>query len=163
MILAALACAAQLANPGFERELEGWQTDHHRGMDVEIGSNRGYTIPQAAEGEQFLVIGWRARNSAPPEAEGRAFQRIDASRYRGRLIRVSVMTKAPDFADRNGSLTINAAGVMARVAIAASEGWRRHAVRLRVPRDARWLEVALAVEGTAAELSADDVRLDVLR
>ena len=68
MIIAALSLAAQLANPGFERGLDGWQTDRHRGMGIEIGSNRGYTIRQAAEGEQFLAMGWRARSGAPAEA-----------------------------------------------------------------------------------------------
>ena len=163
MIFAAFALAAQLANPGFERGVVGWQTERHRGMGVAIGSNRGYAVRQSAEGERYLSMGWRARNRAPDDAAARVFQRIDARRYRDRTIRVSVRTRAPDFAHGSGSLTVSAGGASARVGIAASEDWRRHAVRLRVPRGARWLEVALGVEGTAAQLSADDVRLVVLR
>ena len=83
MIIAALSLAAQLANPGFERGLEGWQTDRHRGMGIEIGSNRGYTIRQAAEGEQFLAMGWRARSGAPAEAFSRVSQQLDARRCQG--------------------------------------------------------------------------------
>ena len=163
MIIAALSLAAQLANPGFEQGLEGWQTDRHRGMGIEIGSNRGYTIRQAAEGEQFLAMGWRARSGAPAEAFSRVSQQIDARRYRGRTIRVSARTKAPAFAHRRGSLTVIAAGASARIAINASESWRHHDAVLRVPRNARTIGVEFQVEGTGGELSVDDVRLTVLR
>ncbi len=163
MVLAALALAAQLANPGFERGLEGWQADHHPGMEIEVGSNRGYTIRRSAEGEHYLVMGWRARNAAPRDAESRVSQRIDARRYRGRTIRVSVQTRAPGFAHGSGVLTVRSASASARTGIAASMGWRRHSVTLRVPRSAGQIEIALLTEGTAAELSADDVRLTVLR
>ncbi len=163
MILAALSLAAQLANPGFERGLEGWQTDHHRGMGIEIGSNRGYTVRRAAEGEQYLTMGWRARRAAPAEARSRVFQQVDARRYRNRTIRVDARTKAPDFAHRRGTLTVSAGGTRARAAIDASEDWRPHAVVLRVPRNARTIEVEFQVAGTGGELSVDDVRLTVLR
>ena len=163
MILAAFALAAQLVNPGFERGLAGWQTESHRGMRVYPADNRHYVVRQSAEGEAYVTMGWRARSSAPPEAESRIFQRIDARRYRGRAIRVSAQTKAPGFAHRNGSLTVSAGRARARTAIAASEHWRRHGVSLRIPRDARTIEIVFQVEGTAAELSLDDVRLTVLR
>ena len=163
MIIAALALAAQLANPGFERGLQGWQTAGHRGMRTYVAGNRFSLVRQSAEGEQFVTMGWRARNGAPPEAASRLFQRIDARRYRGRTIRVSAQTRAPRFAQGFGSLTARAAGTEARAGIAASETWRRHAVTLRVPRRARWLEIVFQVEGTQAELAVDDVRLDVLR
>lgn len=159
----ALLFAAQIANPGFERGLEGWESEGHRGIGVEVAGNRGYTVRQAARGEHYLVMGWRARNAAPPNAERRVFTRLDARRYRGRTVRVSAQTKAPNFADGNGSLIVSAAGANARAGIAATENWRRHQVTLRVPRGARWLEIAFLVEGTASELAVDDVRLDVLR
>jgi hypothetical protein len=163
MIFAAAALAAQLANPGFERELHGWQTERHRGMGIAVGGNPGYMVRQSAEGEYYLTMGWRARSAAPREAFGRVFQQIDARRYRGRTIRVSVQTKAPDFAHGNGILSVSAGDRTARTGIATSEDWQRHAVTLRVPRDARTLEIALQVHATSAELSADDVRLTVLR
>ena len=163
MTLAALALAAQLVNPGFERGLDGWQTERHRGMGIGIGSNRGFTIRQSAEGERFVTMGWRARNRAPDDATARIFQQIDARRYRGRTIRVSVRTRAPGFAHGNGSLIITAAGARARGAIASSTTWRRHSLTFRVPRQARMIEIALQSGGTSAELAVDDVRLEVLR
>ena len=158
-----LTLAAQLVNPGFERGLEGWQVEHHRGMRIYPADNRHYVVRQSAEGEGYVTMGWRARSSAPPEAESRLVQRIDARRYRGRTIRVSAQTKAPGFAHRNGSLTVGAGGVRTRTTIVASEAWRRHGVTLRVPRNARTIEIAFRVEGTSAELSVDDVRLIILR
>ena len=163
MIAAALVLAAQLANPGFERGLEGWQSIGHRGIGVGVESNRGYTIRQSAEGEHYLNVGWQARNAAPPGAERRISTRVDARRYRGRLIRVSAQTKAPDFAHRNARLAVSAAGTQAATRIDASAAWRRHSVALRVPRNAREIEIAFIVEGTRAELAADDVRLELVR
>jgi hypothetical protein len=162
MILA-LAIAAQLANPGFERGLDGWQTERHRGMGIAVADNRLHVVRQSAEGEHYVTMGWRARNAATRDARCRIFQRIDARRYRGRTIRVSAQTRAPDFAGGFGSLTVRAAGAEARTGIAASQAWRRHAVTLRVPRDARTIEIALQAEATQAELSVDDVRLEILR
>lgn len=163
MILAAFALAAQFANPGFEQGMQGWQTEGHRGMRAGIASNHLYIVRQSAEGERYLNMGWRARNAAPRDARMRVFTTVDARRYRGRTIRVSAQTKAPGFAHGNGSLIVAAANAAARTGIAASETWRRHVVTLRVPRDADRIEIAFQVEGTAAELSADDVRLQVLR
>ena len=163
MIIAALALAAQLANPGFEQGLRGWQSEGHRGMRAAVGSNRFYVVPQAARDDHYLNMGWRARNAAPRDAAMRVFQQIDARRYRGRTIRVSAQTRAPGFAQGFGSLIVSADGADARTGIAASESWRRHAVDLRVPRAARRIEIALQVEATQAELDADDVRIEVLR
>lgn len=162
-MLLAFALTAQLANPGFERGLESWQTERHRGMGIAVADNRLYTIRQSAEGERYVTMGWRARNAATRDARCRIFQRIDARRYRGRTIRVAVQTRAPDFAEGFGSLIVRAAEAEARTGIAASPEWRRHAVTLRVPRDARTIEIALQAEATQAELSVDDVRLEVLR
>ena len=162
MILA-LALAVQLVNPGFERDLEGWQSERHRGMRIEVGGNAGYRVRQSAEGERFITMGWRARNASPWEAYARIFQQIDARRYRGRTIRVSARTKAPHFAHRNGSLTLSAGAISARTVIDASPEWRRHVATLRVPRNARTIEIAFRAEGTSGELSVDDVRLEILR
>ncbi len=163
MIAAALALAAQLVNPGFERGMDGWQSLGHRGIGVGVESNRGYAIRQSAEGEHYLRVGWRARNAAPPDAQARVSTRVDARRYRGRTIRVSALTKAPDFAHRNARLAVSAPGVEAVARIHASAAWRRHGVQFRVPRDAREIEIAFIVEGTQAELAADDVRLELVR
>lgn len=163
MPLAILVLALQLTNPGFERGLDGWQTEGHRGIGVGIDDNRHYLVRQSAEGERYVSLGWRARNRAPDDATRRLFQRIDARRYHGRTIRVSAQTRAPAYAHGFGSLMVSAGGTRARAGIAASESWRRHAVTLRVPRDARVIEVAFQVEATQAQLSVDDVRLEVLR
>ena len=163
MALADFLLAAQLANPGFELGLDGWRVESHRGMRTYVAGNRGYVTRQAAQGEQFITMGWRARSRAPDDAQSGLFQRIDARRYRGRTIRVSAQTRAPRFAQGYGSLTVSAAAAEVRTGIAASETWRRHAVTLRVPRAARWLEISFRVERTQAELAVDDVRLVVLR
>lgn len=163
MILLALAAAAQLVNPGFEQGLTGWQAVGHPGIGVGVSSNRGYTIRQSAEGEQYLHIGWRRRSAAPREAAMRVSTRIDARRYRGRLIRVSAQTKAPDFAHRNSRLTASAGGAEAGTPIEASARWRRHHILLRVPRHAREIEIAFVTGGTRSQLAADDVRLEILR
>jgi hypothetical protein len=163
MILLALAAAAQLANPGFEQGLRGWQALGHPGIGVGVSGNRGYTIRQSAEGEHYLHIGWRRRSAAPQGAMMRVSTRIDARRYRGRLIRVSAQTKAPDFADRNSRLVASAGGAEAGVSIEASERWRRHSVLLRIPRRANEIEIAFVTGGTRSQLAADDVRLEVLR
>lgn len=52
MIFAALAIAAQLANPGFEQDLQGWQVDGRRGMRTYVAGNPGYLPRQSAEGER---------------------------------------------------------------------------------------------------------------
>lgn len=163
MIFAVFALAAQLASPGFERGMLGWQSDGHPGFGTGIESNRGYTVRRSAEGERYLRMGWRARNAAPPGAERRVFTRIDARPYRGRLLRVSVQTRAPDFAHRNASLVVSAAGAEAATRVGTSEAWQRHSVALRVPRHAREIEIAFVVQGTGAELAADDVRLALVR
>lgn len=163
MIVIALTLAAQLVNPGFERGLDGWRTERHRGMGIEVAGNPGYTVRQSAEGEQFVIMGWRARNAATREARARISQQIDARRYWGRTIRVSARTKAPDFAHGNGSLTVTAGGASTRTGIHASRTWWRHDAVLRVPRDARTLEIAFQTGGTSAELAVDDVRLEILR
>lgn len=163
MILLALAAAVQLANPGFEQGLRGWQAVGHVGIGVGVSDNRGYTFRQSAEGEHYLHIGWRRRSAAPPGAMMRVSTRIDARRYRGRLIRVSAQTKAPDFADRNSRLTVGAGAAEAGTAITASERWRRHSVLLRIPRRAAEIEIAFVTGGTRSQLAADDVRVEVLR
>jgi hypothetical protein len=163
MISAAFALAVQLANPGFERGLEGWQVSGHPRIGVEIEGNGSSIVRRAAEGEQYLNMGWRARSATPRDAWRRVFTMVDARRYRGRTIRVSARTKAPGFAHGNGSLIVSAAGIEARTPIAASETWWQHQVTLRVSPHARMIEIAFQVEGAAAELNVDDVRLDLLR
>jgi hypothetical protein len=158
-----IALAAQLANPGFEQGLRGWQAIGHPGIGVGVADNRGYTIRQSAEGEHYLHIGWRRRSGAPRDAMMRVSTRIDARRYRGRLVRVSAQTRAPDFAHRNARLTASAGSAEAGVAIEASERWRRHSVLLRIPRRAAEIEIAFVTGGTGSQLAADDVRLEVLR
>jgi hypothetical protein len=163
MILASLALAAQLVNPGFEQGLRGWEAVGHPGIGVGVQDNRGYTVRQSAQGEHYLGIGWRMRSAAPRDAEMRVFTRLDARRYRGRLIRVSAQTRAPEFAHNNTRLTASAGGIEAGTAIAASGVWRRHSVLLRVPRRAREIEIAFVTGGTRSQLAADDVRLEMLR
>ncbi|HYI47519.1 MAG TPA: hypothetical protein VEX35_03550 [Allosphingosinicella sp.] len=164
MMLLALAPAfAQLVNPGFEEGLRGWQAVGHPGIGVGVQNNRGYTIRQSAEGEHYLSIGWRRRSAAPRDAAMRVSTRFDARRYRGRLIRVSALTKAPDFAHRNARLIVSAGGAEAGTPIEASERWRRHSVLLRIPRRAREIEIAFVTRGTGSQLAADDVRVELVR
>ncbi|HVQ08205.1 MAG TPA: hypothetical protein VMS43_07195 [Allosphingosinicella sp.] len=162
MMLIALA-ALQLANPGFEQGLRGWQVVGHTGIGVGVADNQGYTIRQSAEGEHYLHIGWRRRSAAPRDAAMRVSTRVDARRYRGRLVRVSAQTKAPDFAHRHSRLVASAGGAEVGTAIAASMRWRRQSVLLRVPRRANEIEIAFITSGTRSQLAADDVRLEILR
>jgi hypothetical protein len=163
MILLALAATAQLVNPGFEQGLRGWQASGHPGIGVGVFDNRGYTVRQSAEGEHYLGIGWRRRSAAPSDAAMRVSTSVDARRYRGRLIRISVQTQAPDFAHRNARLTVSAGGAEAGTLIEASARWRRHSVSLRIPRRAREIEIAFVTGGTRSQLAADDLRIEVLR
>ncbi|HTU11645.1 MAG TPA: hypothetical protein VMG08_12205 [Allosphingosinicella sp.] len=161
MILA-IALAAQLTNPGFERGLEGWQAIGHRGIGASVVANRSYSSDRAPQGRHYLAMGWRARNSILG-AEKRLFTSVDARRYRGRTIRVSALTRAPAFAHGNGRLVLRVEGAEAQARIAASENWQRHGATLRIPRDARRLEIAFEVRGASSELAVDDVRIALVR
>lgn len=172
LLVAALGTAPPLpdriVNPGFEDGMRGWAIVPFRGLRADVAGNPGYGSDHAAEGRFWLTGGWVARNGAPPGAEMRVTTRLNARRYRGRTIRVSAMTRAPDFASSASSLFVRSdgmagAGPEARTPIVASDGWRRQSVDLLVPRDAGSIELGFILEGTSAQLDADAVRVEVRR
>jgi hypothetical protein len=162
LLLAAQALPHAIPNPGFERGLDGWTVAGHRGLRADVDGNRGYTIRRSYEGESFLNMGWRARNAAQPGAEIRVATRIDARRYRGRILRISAATKAPDFARQSSYMFASAGGAETHVRIDASEAWRRHSLTLPVARNADMIELGFVTAGTSGELDADDVRIEIL-
>jgi len=157
LALAADALPARIPNPGFERGMEGWSGFGHRGFGAYVAHD--YRTPRS----HWLNAGWAARNASPPEAEYRIATRIDARNYRGRRVRVSAATRAPEFAHRSASLFADAGAARAETRIDASETWRRHGLDLAVPRDARVIEIGFRIEGTSGQLEADDVRLEIVR
>lgn len=161
LLLLALAAAetlpARIPNPDFDQDMRGWSGFGHGGFSAYVvhdyGSPRSY----------WLKAGWAARSASPPDAEYRVATRIDARRYRGRRIRVSAATRAPEFAHRVSSLFARAGAAQAETRIDSSETWRRHSVDLAVPSDAGTIEIGFRVEGTSGELNADRIRLEIVR
>jgi hypothetical protein len=155
--------AARLTNAGFERGLSGWRAEGHRGIRAEPERHAAWSSDRAAEGRGWLNVGWRGRSGAPPGAEKRITFLLDARPYRGRRLRLSAMTRAPDFAAGSSSLIARIDGTETGATIGASPNWQRHHLDFRVPRDARRLEIGFVVAGTGGELDADAVRLQRLR
>lgn len=171
-LIAALAAAPPLpdriVNPGFEDGLRGWTIVPFRGLRADVARNPGYGSDRAAEGRYWLTGGWVARSGAPPGASMRVTTRLNARRYRGRTIRISAMSRAPDFASGASQLFVRGhgpagAGPEAATPITASEAWRRQSVDLFVPRDAGSIELGFIINGTRGQLDADAVRIDVVR
>lgn len=163
LLLLLAAAPARIANPGFEDGLNAWSTDGHRGFRASPMRIVAYSSDRPAEGRGWLRAGWAARSGAPPGANYRIATVVDARRYRGRRVRLSAMTRAPDFAHGSNVLTIGAGTRTAEARIAASAAWRRHSVTLDIPRLARTIELGFRVESTSGELEADAVRLQILR
>jgi hypothetical protein len=165
LLQAVLAATAPLpdaiANPSFEQGMIGWTSGGHRGFRA--GEDRSYGTDRAAHGSYWLTAGWAARSRAPDDAAFHITTLIDARRYRGRRIRVSAMTRAPDFAHGSSRLFAAAGSARAEAGIAASAAWRRHAAVLAVPRRARTIEIGFRLERTSGQFDADDVRIEVLR
>jgi len=153
----------RLANGGFERSLEGWSIAGHHGLRADVAPNVRWSSDRGPQGRHILNVGWRARSGAPPGAEMRVTTRISARLHRGRRLRISALTRAPDFAHHTSRLIANAGAEASVASIGASATWRRHDLVLLVPRDATFIEIGFVTRGTAGELDADDVRLEVLR
>lgn len=166
--MAAIQAAPQrlpvrIPNPGFERELEGWQVTADRGFHAGGMRISDYSSDRPAAGRGWLSAGWRARSRAPDDATIRITTAIDARRYRGRRVRLSAMTRLPDFAAGANRLFLRAAGVEAVTRLRASAQWGQQSVELAVPLAARTIELGFIVEGTGGELEADAVRLEIVR
>lgn len=153
----------RIANPGFERGLRHWTARGHRGFRAGAMRIVDYSSDRPAEGRGWLRAGWAARSGAPFDAAYHVTTLVDARRYRGRRVRLTAMTRAPEFAHRTSALIIEAGGRAAELRIAASTTWQPHSVILDVPRDARVVELGFRLEDSAGELEADDVRLAILR
>lgn len=153
----------QIANPGFEQGLRHWTTRGHRGFRAAPMAIVNYSSDRPAEGRGWLKAEWAARSGAPPDAVYRITTMVDARAFRGRRVRLSAMTRVPDYASSSGALTIGAGGGAAESRIGASVSWRRHAVIFDVPSDARVIELGFRLEHMSGELEADAVRLERLR
>lgn len=172
LLIAALAVGPRLpdriANPGFEDGLRGWTIVPFRGLRADVARNPGYGPDRAAEGRFWLSGGWVARSGAPRGAAMRVTTRLSARRYRGRTIRVSAMTRAPDFASGASQLFVRGhgpagAGPETTAPITASDDWRRQGVEFLVPRDADAIELGFIINGTRGQIDADAMRLEVVR
>lgn len=149
----------RIANPGFEQGLRHWTTRGHRGFRAAPMAIVGYNSDRPAEGLGWLKAEWAARSGAPPDAVYRITTFIDARAYRGRRVRLSAMTRVPDYASSSSALTIRAGARAAESRIRASASWRTHAVIFDVPADARVIELGFRLEHMS-ELEADAVRLE---
>ncbi len=172
LLIATLAAGPRLpdriANPGFEDGLRGWTIVPFRGLRADVERNPGYGPDRAAEGRFWLSGGWVARRGAPRGAAMRVTTRLSARRYRGRTIRVSALTRAPDFASGASQLFVRGhgragAGPEVATGITASADWRRQSVEFLVPRDAASIELGFIINGTRGQIDADAVRLEVVR
>lgn len=154
---------ARIANPGFEQGLRHWTALGHRGFRAAPMRVVAYSSDRPAAGRGWLKAEWAARSGAPPDAAFRITTLIDARRYRGRRVRLSAMTRVPDYAGGSSALTIRASGRAAESRIRASTTWRPHTVVFDVPADARVIELGFRLEHMSGELEADAVRLERLR
>ena len=145
---------AIITNPGFERGLEDWGTVGHRGYRAGVDASVS-TRPR----RHWLSAGWAARYRPPDNAEYRVFTFVDATRYRGRLVRLSATILAHG---EGVSLDAVTEGRSVRHALRPSEDWGRQTMMLRVPRDADTIQIGFHLRG-GGSLDADDVRLEVLR
>jgi hypothetical protein len=156
---------ANLANASFERGLDGWRVAGHRGFRTAVADSP--SRPGAARGRRWLTSGWAARSAAPPGAETRITTLVDARPWRGRRLRLTAMTRVPEFADRAVQLRVRTTGPSGMRTTAtnllASPNWRRHVVDFVVPFEAGLIEIGFILPGTAAQLEADDLRIEDLR
>jgi hypothetical protein len=143
-----------IPDPGFDRDLRHWGTTGHRGYRADLASNY-----PARPRERWLHMGWAARSRAPEDSEYRVFTFVDARRYRGRQVRFSAVVRSRA---EGSSMVAMTEGASAGIGLHPTSGWDRQGVILRVPRNARTIEIRFLVRG-GASLEADDVRLDVLR
>jgi hypothetical protein len=149
---------ATIPNPGFERGLEGWAPAGHRGFRAGIGSD------YPANGRHWLHMGWAARNRTPGDADFQVSTTIDARRYRGRRIRISVETKVRNGRDSGANILFVSAGTAhARMALLESDAWQRQSVTLAVPRSAGTITLGFRIENAGGGIEADNVRLEILR
>ena len=156
-----------IANPSFERGLEGWR------FDFNVGGYRAYprrevdySPERAAEGRGWLEIDWASPRGTPPGAWFHVTTRIDARRYRGRTIAFSAAVRLPDHASGAAALTARAigpgAGARHEQRLRATPTWRRDQLVFAVPRGAVAIELGFLVDGRSGELEADAVRIDIL-
>ncbi|HEY0116325.1 MAG TPA: hypothetical protein VGB54_11430 [Allosphingosinicella sp.] len=158
-----------LVNPGFEAgapdtahqaPLHGWSLHPARGYRAVVMANTDYGAMRAPAGRQRLFLGYFARNGPDRGSWVGVSQTVDARRWRGRRIRVSVAANPAHFAAHRAWLTVQSGSIIARQGFDQVEQWRRYAVELEIPRDATSLTIGI---GTNGDVNVDDVRIEAVR
>ncbi len=157
LLLAATPLPAAIPNPGFERGLEGWSAQGHRGYRaLSVSRNPG-------GGQHRLSMVWAARSMAHDAAQFRVDTRIDARRYRGRRIRISASVRVRGRASGVALIFARAGAAEAVTPLEAGGDWERRAVDLVVPGRAREISLGFHIQRAGVSIEADDVMLEVLR
>lgn len=161
---------ARLVNPGFEAgpaqddlysgPLPGWTRLPARGYRAMVHRNSEFDTVRSYAGRQHLFMGYFARNAPQRGSWIGVSQTIDARRWRGRRVRVSVAAYPAHFAADRAWLTVRAGRTDAMRRFDRVEQWSRYAVELDVSRDAPTITVEL---GTNGDVYVDDVRIEPAR
>jgi hypothetical protein len=170
LVLAGLqpALPQTLVNPGFEgsasddREFgshvpPGWSMRRARGYRVRVASPSEIRPPRRHGSGNWVFMGYFARNGPDRGSWTGITQTIDARRWRGRRVRVSIAANPAHFAANRAWLEVEAGSVRGRRGFDQVEQWQRYAVDITVPRDAATLTVTI---GTNGDVSVDDVRIE---
>lgn len=160
-----------LVNPDFEahvpetsyygsRTPPGWSVREARGYRVHVEPRGGPHVVGPTRSGHVATLGYFARNAPDRGSSIGISQTIDARRWRGRRIRVSVEAKPAHFAANRAWLTVEAGSARGRRGFEVASQWRRYAVELDVPRDAPTISVTIATNG---DVEIDDVRIERVR
>jgi hypothetical protein len=161
----------RLVNPGFEAgiprndlydsmPMRGWTRRPARGYRAHVAGNPDVGGVRSYAGRQHLFMGYFARNGPDRGSWIGVSQTIDARRWRGRRVRVSVAAYPAHFAAHRAWLTVRAGRANASRRFDEAEQWRRYAVELDVPLEVRTLTVEI---GTNGDVHVDDVRMEPAR
>jgi hypothetical protein len=178
MILATLAATMldpvrtalplHLVNPDFEvpvperrgygsHAIPGWSLLTARGYRVHVVPRGEFPVRAGTQTGHVVFMGYFARSGPDRGSFTGIYQTIDARRWRGRNIRVSVLANPAHFAANRAWLDVEAGPARARRTFDQVEQWRRYAVELAVPPDAETLTITI---GTNGDASVDDVSIE---
>ncbi len=115
---------------------------------------------RAPEGRAWLSMGYFARSGPDRGSWIGVSQSIDARRWRGRRVRVSVAAKPAHFAAHRAWLNVSAGDAQARRGFDQVERWERYSVELDVPAGAAQLTIEIGADG---DVEIDDIRIEAAR
>ena len=160
-----------LVNPGFEapgpddslygaQALPGWSVHRARGYRAHVQTPVAWSSLRAPEGRAWLSMGYFARSGPDRGSWIGVSQSIDARRWRGRRVRVSVAAKPAHFAAHRAWLNVSAGDAQARRGFDQVERWERYSVELDVPAGAAQLTIEIGADG---DVEIDDIRIEAAR